>query len=75
MTLLPCSAHWFLAIVCFPGMEGPAEVKYVPSKVETPCEDLPNVPTPPQPTDDNMEDMEEENEVRSWRIGRKIQLL
>ncbi|WAR07187.1 SENP6-like protein [Mya arenaria] len=55
-------AHWFLAIICFPGLEGPVENRYVPSAVGSPPLDLPNVPTPPQPTDENLEDMEEENE-------------
>ncbi|KAH3889282.1 uncharacterized protein LOC127849189 [Dreissena polymorpha] len=51
-------AHWFLAIVCFPCLEGPVDHRYVPSPSSQPALDLPNVPTPPQPTDENTEDIE-----------------
>ncbi|XP_060603315.1 sentrin-specific protease 6-like [Ruditapes philippinarum] len=56
-------AHWFLAIICFPGLEQPVEVPYIPRPMTTPLIDPSKCPTPPQPTDDGGEEMDaEENE-------------
>ena len=60
------SAHWFLAIICYPWLIEPVQNKYIPNRPNTPGLDSLNIPTPPQPTDDNTEDMdaEENSEVR-----------
>ena len=64
MLMLCFSAHWFLAIVCFPGLEKPTENRYIPNPPPEVPPDIPNMPTPPQPTDVNTEEMEtDENEV------------
>lgn len=63
------SAHWFLAIICFPGLEKPVENPYIPNPVSTPLVDSSSCPTPPQPSEDGADEMEtEENEVLSLPV-------
>ena len=54
------SAHWFLAIICYPGLEEVRENPFIPKPHIAPPPLESAIPTPPQPRDDDEEDMDME---------------
>ncbi|KAL4233107.1 Sentrin-specific protease 6 [Mactra antiquata] len=55
-------AHWFLAIICFPGLQGPVENKYIPKPVTALPAEMAAIPSPPQPMEDEGEETMETDE-------------
>ena len=54
------SAHWFLAIICYPGLTDIHENPFIPKPHTAPPPPESAIPTPPQPRDDEEDiDMEE----------------
>lgn len=63
------SAHWFLAIICFPGLEGPVDNVYIPKPVAAMPANMAGVPSPPQPTED---DGDENMETEDGEVGFNV---
>ena len=65
------SAHWFLAIICYPGEDDIAEVNFIPKPHTAPLPPELAVPTPPEPRDDEEDmDMDEmDSEVKTQLLN------